>query len=494
MEEALGRHHRTALLLGALVKLSPQEAGALLERLVFGISIDADCARTRRGQAALLTAVNVLARTGGAIKPMIPTVELLISGLPWRGPLDEVVSQMAAWAGARATDRKTSSGVHVGGESAAGFVLAQGDAWTAFVDEPGRGVEDGQLALGAVTAAHLAAARAFHSAIAGELGLTTISRPPTRFSLRYGSTERKIDQSSRVGDFTLVGAGAVGDALLWALAVSGARVDGTATIIDPQLLDATNLNRHLLAGVGDVGRPKAEVARDFIAPFARARALIERFSAPSKAPHTLVSTVDNDEARYQVQATFPRSLLHAATGGERVSVGVLDFTHGACLGCLFPRPQRSQAELIASESGLDLKLVSEVLAEEGAVTAEMLAPIADTLGVAVDTLGHLVGRSLREVYARELCGRLPISAQPGAPAATIAYASGLAGALLAAELVKDPDPALASLRLHNYMQLAATAPESAWMTFREKEDDCPLMCGSAELQSLVRNLRADGSA
>jgi hypothetical protein len=79
----------------------------------------------------------------------------------------------------------------------------------------------------------------------------------------------------------------------------------------------------------------------------------------------------------------------------------------------------------------------------------------------------------------------------GGPTATIAYVSGLAGTLLAAELAKDSDPALAPARLHNYVQLAATAADSAWVTFREKQDDCPLMCGSEALQAVVRTLRAD---
>jgi molybdopterin/thiamine biosynthesis adenylyltransferase len=421
----------------------------------------------------------------------VPAVDLVIPGLPWHGSLAAVAEELATWAGAPATDRRPSTGVHVGGHHDGGFVLAQGDDWTAYVDQPGAMVTDGTLALGAVTAAQLAAARAFHLAIGQELRLPAISREPTHFSLRYGAPQSATDRPRGITAFTLVGAGAVGNALLWALAVGGARVAGKIEIVDPQSVDATNLNRHLLAGVAALGRPKAEVARDFIIPFARADALVERFTPSITPPHSLVCTVDNDEARYQAQATFPRALFHAATGGEHVSVGVLDFADGACLGCLFPRPSRSHAELIAGESGLDLGLVAKVLDEEGPVSDEMLVPIAERLKVGVDTLQHLVGRSLREVYARELCGRLSMSTQLGGPTATIAYVSGLAGTLLAAELAKDSDPALAPARLHNYVQLAATAADSAWVTFREKQDDCPLMCGSEALQAVVRTLRAD---
>src|SRR5439155_6049976 len=156
----------------------------------------------------------------------------------------------------------------------------------------------------------------------------------------------------------------------------------------------------------------------------------------------IVSTVDNDETRYLIQGAFPRRVFHAATSGEHVAAAVLDFTDGACLGCLFPRPQISQARLIADETGIAVDRVERVLAENGSVTTEMLQPIGARLGVEVEGLAHLVGRSLREVYARELCGRLPTTRAVGVPAPTIAYASGLAGLLLAAEVVKTANAQL----------------------------------------------------
>jgi len=494
MEEALGRHHRTSLLVAALAEATPEEGAALLEGLVFGVSIDRERASTRRGQAALLTAANVLARTSGALTLTVPAVDVLIPGLHWRGTLDQVVIALVEWAGGRVTRRQPSSGVHIGAASDEGFVLAQGDDWNAYVDDPDRRIGDGPLALGAVSAAHLAAARAFHLAIGSALGLRALSRAPIGVRLGFGSPVPPQPHAPAVKDFTLIGAGAVGDALLWALVLGGVSIAGTAHVIDPQTLDATNLNRHLLAGVNDIGRAKSEVARTFLSAAARAESVVGRF-VPAPSPiDTLVSTVDNNEARYQAQASFPRTLYHAATQAEHVSVGVFDFRRGACLGCLFPRGSRTQAQLIAEETGLDPTEVATVLAADGVLSAPMLEPIARRLGVARSTLEPLIGRNLREVYARELCGRLPIGATPGAPVATIAYASGLAGALLAAELVRDADPRLAASRSQNYLQMAAASPAAAWISFREKEHDCPLMCGSPSLQAFVKQLHAGASA
>jgi molybdopterin/thiamine biosynthesis adenylyltransferase len=489
VEAALARHHRTALLLATLAELDSTAAAKLLDNLAFDVSIDAALAQTRHGQATLLTAVNVLARSGGALALEVPQAELLLPGLPWLGTLDSVAGQLATWAGARTTGVTTSEGVHVGGTAQRGRVLAQGDSWTAKIDTPGAaGIGDSDLALGAVTAGHLAAARAFHIALARRLNLPAVSRDPLAFSLLYGPVPSLL-MPAAVGEFTLVGAGAVGNALLWALLVGGVRIDGEVVIFDPQQLDASNLNRHLLAGVPDVGRPKSEIVAEFADGVAATRARTERFVAPAAPPSVIVSTVDNNEARYEAQAAFPRVMLHGATGGENVAVAALDFTNGACLGCLFPRPQYSHAERIAEESGLDLSLVARVLADDAPVTYSMVEVIAPRLGVEPGDLAHLIGRNLREVYAKDLCGRLPTGLGAGAPVATIAYASGLAGVLLAAELLKISDPALAPARLSNYLQLSAVDTDAAWRTFREKQDDCPLMCGSPALQSAVRKVR-----
>lgn len=489
MEANPQRHQRTALLVSALAELDADAATRVLEEIVLGLEIEPELATTAAGQATLLTAVNVLARTAGAISLEVPSTPLLLAGLPWEGDLRAVASQLATWVGARVADRPAHAGVRVGISTSHDYVLATGDAWHAFVDTPSPRLVEGPIWLGAVAAGHLAAARAFHIALADVLRLADVDREPATLALCYG--EGDAPRPEPVGDITVVGAGAVGNALLWALVVGGAQVNGAVELFDPQALDATNMNRHLLAGVNDVGKAKAEIAATFAAArIPNIHPRVERFAPPARPPFMLVSTVDNDEARYQAQATFPNTLLHGATGGENVAVAALDFTRGACVGCLFPRGQRSQAELIAEETGLDLALVTRALRDDETVTPSMFGIIAQRMSVQPETLKHLVGRTLREVYVRELCGRLPAGRGPDAPAATIAYASGLAGALLAAEVVKGFSPAYAAQRLSNYIQVNASEPGAAWLTFREKQDDCPLMCATPALQAAVQRLRS----
>jgi molybdopterin/thiamine biosynthesis adenylyltransferase len=492
VEATVGRHHRTALLLGALTGLTPRSATELLERLVFRISADAEACSTRHGQAAVLTAVNVLARTGGALQVHVPAIPSLLDTMPWRGRLDEISALVAVWAGGRISDAPASAAIHVGRGSASSAILINGDTWNAWVDmQPTlSGLDHGSL--GAIIAAHLGCARAFHAAMATELDLPPVDRNGARLSLLNGpnASVREVGLTE-LPNFTLVGAGAVGHALLWAITAGGYAVNEGPVVFDPQVLDETNLNRHLLAGTSDVGRAKADVASAFARQAARnISARVEKFVPLPSPTDVIVSTVDNDDARYQVQGSLPRLLLHGATTREVAAVAALDIAQGACLGCLFPRPTRSPAETIAAETGLQSATVAELLEGDGALTAEHLPPIAARLGVNIDSLHSLVGLPFRVAYARELCGRLRVGFQPNAPAPTVAYVSGLAGTLLAAELAKLSDPRLAPHRLVNYLQIAAPHPQSAWATQRAKQDDCPLMCSSPALQGVITSLRA----
>ena len=60
----------------------------------------------------------------------------------------------------------------------------------------------------------------------------------------------------------VIGAGGLGSPALLYLAAAGV---GTLGIIDDDVVDLSNLQRQVIHGVADVGRPKIESARDAIA-------------------------------------------------------------------------------------------------------------------------------------------------------------------------------------------------------------------------------------
>jgi hypothetical protein len=245
--------------------------------------------------------------------------------------------------------------------------------------------------------------------------------------------------------------------------------------------------------VGDREHAKAEIAARFAtnrAPAARQH--INTFAGFAKKGSVLdliVSTVDNDQARYEIQGSLPQLVLHAATSNELVSTGVLDIADGACLACLFLRRGTDVAEQVSTETGIPIEDIVLALQSGGQVTESMLQPLAERLGTPIESIRSLVGRDFRVAYAQEICGRLRVPLHPDLPAPTIAYVSTFAGVLLAAELVKLTIPELRSRRLHNYLQLAVLSPHSAWVAFRPKDPACPLFCSSPALQRVIASRR-----
>jgi adenylyltransferase/sulfurtransferase len=85
-----------------------------------------------------------------------------------------------------------------------------------------------------------------------------------------------------VKTFVIVGAGGLGCPLAMALGAAG---DSRLVLLDPDVVDETNLQRQVLFRTADVGRPKVEAARDALirrgVEASRIYALSTRFTAAS---------------------------------------------------------------------------------------------------------------------------------------------------------------------------------------------------------------------
>jgi molybdopterin/thiamine biosynthesis adenylyltransferase len=491
------RHNRTAALLEALGRMSRTEGEAFLESLVFGLRVTREVADTPSAQVATLTAANLLSRLGGSVAIEVASTPLKLRGLPWKDEsLDLIASSIVDWSGGRVEqNRSPDAWIVVGGASTDDAVAASGTNWTANVDAANYFA--GSHPLGAAAASCLAAGRAFHLALARRLGTPGPSREPVSFSLltseRADEYLPSADDSVGAGptpEALLVGAGAVANGFAWAASTCSLPI-GRLTVIDPQVLDESNLNRHIAAGARDLGRPKAAILSEFLSPVtADLETVVGMFSRitqdRTKVPIVL-STVDNDDARYQIQGCFPRLVIHGATSQEHLAVAVLDASDGACLGCLFPRPQRSPVEVIAEETGVPSQLIAAALEPGGVFITEMVVPMAKRFKVDPSELKRFVGHDFRHVYAIEICGRLGSQHPASVGAPTVAYVSALTGILVAAELTKLSSTATSRHVLHNYLQMTPLVPSAAWVAFRGKDPNCPLMCGSEALQSFLAN-------
>lgn len=425
----------------------------------------------------------------------VPSAPVVRQGTPWSHvSLDEACAAVVNWSGGHLG---TSPDIEmaIGGQPAPQAVSVGGSDWLAHVDQPQADLR-GEHPLGAMAAACFGAARAFHLALGRRIALPAVPRNAFELSLltyRQGTTHAGSNASDDIMPVTLVGAGAVGQAFLWCCVFSNFALTNRLDIVDPQSLDETNLNRHLVSGREDVGKAKAAIAAAFVGTVIPAvRAFVcgfDEYRREFAVADAVVSTVDNNDARYQIQGSFPRYLLHGATSQEIFSVASLDPLEGACLGCLFPQRARPPAIDISEQTGIPAERVAEVLETDGVIMEDMLPPLAARLRTGIETLSPLLGRSFREVYAKEICGRLGGGLGDASPSPTVAYVSALSGLLLLGELVKISSATLAEFRLRNYLQMATLHPESAWIASRAKDPDCPLMCSSDALQQFVRSQR-----
>lgn len=140
-----------------------------------------------------------------------------------------------------------------------------------------------------------------------------------------GEGQRKL-LDARV---TLVGAGGIGSPAIQYLAAAGV---GTLRVIDDDEVTLDNLQRQILFGTADVGRPKAEVARDAAArlnPDVRFEAVRERLAPANVAAlldgaDLVLDGSDNFATRLAVSDQCVRAripLVSAAIGQFQAQIG-----------------------------------------------------------------------------------------------------------------------------------------------------------------------------
>ncbi len=153
----------------------------------------------------------------------------------------------------------------------------------------------------------------------------------------------------------IAGAGGLGSPVAIYLAAAGV---GTLRICDNGTAELSNLNRQVLHGDADLGRPKAESARDAlqrINPEVRVVPLaetirpdsIERLAGDALI---LVDCLDNLETRFVLNELCVRRGLPLVHGGIYGLSGQLTFLHPpetGCLACTFPEHQQREVFPVA---------------------------------------------------------------------------------------------------------------------------------------------------
>lgn len=372
-------------------------------------------------------------------------------------------------------------GDHAG---SAGVLSVGASAWQVTVDEPGKPSDElPPQPLATLAAACLAAAEVFRQVFAGVLGdaarrapqpglLDLISADPARPAPPVGV------EGVDLGLLHLAGAGAVGQACVLALAVSGA--SGTLRVVDPELLTMTNLQRYVLSTLPDVGVTKTELVARALGPVGWA---VEQVPTPwgvdeRSGPRQLTVLVALDSARDRlgVAAGVHDRVFNAFTQPADIGWSRHErFGIDPCLACLYypDRPRPSEDELIATALhqprlrvlsylvanvpvGQPLPLVVQVADLPAPPDAQrwtqepLLADLAAAGLLPAGQLAAWAGRTVGELYVEGVCGggfvypeREDLPAEVLVP---LAHQSALAGVLLALQPLVAAVPDLAAAR------------------------------------------------
>jgi adenylyltransferase/sulfurtransferase len=246
----------------------------------------------------------------------------------------------------------------------------------------------------------------------------------------------------------VVGAGGLGSPALMYLAAAGV---GTIGVVDDDVVDASNLQRQVVHGVDDVGRPKTESAAETVARI-NPLVTVVRHDLRLDSSNALevladydvvLDGADNFPTRYLVNdACVLLGLPHVWGSIYRFDgqVSVWFAGHGPCYRCVFPDPPPPDAVPSCATGGV----LGVLCAAVGSVQ------VSEAIKLVVGQGDPLVGRLLVHDSLRQTWDSLTVRANPGCPvcgeAPTVTslvdyeHFCGMPGAPVASELAVGAVP------------------------------------------------------
>lgn len=361
-----------------------------------------------------------------------------------------------------------------------GEVWVSAAGWTASVDSTVVELEPAVPA--ALAAAALGAGEVFRTVFAKELGRRGRRSPQPGaldlVTLGNGATPTPAESGvPDLGEFTLIGAGAVGQAAALTLMASGVR--GRLLTVDHECLELSNLQRYVLARDGDIGQRKVDLLHERVRGSGlEVVPLACRWHAElADRPRPTLVALDSAEDRIAVQASLPGPLYNAFTQPADIGWSRHEsFGRQPCLACLYvptgPRPalyeqiaaalcqhpRRVLAYLLRGlPAGLPLNSPPEPLVQlptpagaERWTEVSLLEDIALAAGIDPSRLEVWRERPVAALYREGICGgallKLNVGTAPAEALVPLAHQSALAGVMLAAQLIIARKPCLAARR------------------------------------------------
>jgi adenylyltransferase/sulfurtransferase len=205
----------------------------------------------------------------------------------------------------------------------------------------------------------------------------------------------------------VIGAGGLGSPALLYLAAAGI---GTIGVVDPDVVEASNLQRQVVHGVSDVGRLKVDSAR---ATLAEVNPLVEVVTHPVRLDSSnaldvlagydlVVDGTDNFATRYLVNDACVLLGVPCVWGSIYRFDGqtsVFWGGHGPCYRCLFPVPPPAGSVPSCAEGGVLGLLCASIGAAQGTEVVKLVT------GIGLPLVGRLLVHDALRATWRELTVR-----------------------------------------------------------------------------------------
>lgn len=189
------------------------------------------------------------------------------------------------------------------------------------------------------------------------------------------------------GSVLVIGAGGLGCPALLYLAAAGV---GRIVLVDPDTVDASNLQRQVLYAEADQGRPKAEAAAARLRalnPLVSVEAHAVRFCRSNaldlvRSVDVVVDGSDNFETRYLVNdacVIAGRPFVYGAIQGFEGQVSVFNLKGGPTYRCLFPEPPEPGTAPSCAEAGVIGAVTGMVGTAQACEAVKLLAGVGEPL-------------------------------------------------------------------------------------------------------------------
>ncbi|MCH7560170.1 MAG: ThiF family adenylyltransferase [Thaumarchaeota archaeon] len=337
------------------------------------------------------------------------------------------------------------------------------DGWLSFVspNSLSNDFTDNMNPVGAYVAANLGCIEVFKKVFVKKADLIIPKRSNYDFrwntkhlqkELTFNTFDYSVDNNSKnpslpdtinTGELVTSGVGAGGGACLYTLA-SFPDLRGNLSLIDPDEVKGSNLNRYIYATRHDADdeKPKVDVMKKILSIHKQCNVIshymsYKKFSDKlnDKPIDLIISTVDTGEARLEIQWDLPKMILDAAVFNTWFYINRVEFGDNACLGCRFYREESSDSSesYLSKIIGLSEEVILSLRTNNATFEEkhiEIMKPFSEKNKFSLPKTGEHF-----QDWFRYHCGELKLNGQ--IDPIPVPFATVMPGILLAGEVVKQ---------------------------------------------------------